>query len=122
MMLAVWRPAAPPVTDVGCANGSATNGIRLAVFRLAVIVVKSTPVFPYWFDSQTYGVRPVNRPTPPRSCDRVADPPLRSQLKPARGDHIFGAVTISVRNPKSVTVRGFECGVSGNCGMSSRTP
>jgi hypothetical protein len=29
----------------------------LAAETLVVSVVKSTPVFPYWFDSHTYGVR-----------------------------------------------------------------
>ena len=29
------------------------------------------PVLPYWFDSQTYGVRPEKRPMPPRTCSRV---------------------------------------------------
>ena len=33
----------------------------------------SLPVFEDWFDSQTYGVRPWNRPRPPRTCWRSRD-------------------------------------------------
>src|SRR6476660_10404480 len=118
MTLIVWLPAVP--SEVGCAFGSATKATRLAGLNGTDSAVKSTPVLLYWFDSQTYGVRPAKIPAPPRSCERFAPPLLRSQLKPARGEYIFGAGAISVRNPYVASASGFACGTSGNCGRSSR--
>src|SRR5713226_58318 len=88
------------------------------------IVVKSSPApgLPYWFASQTYGVRPVKNPMPARTCDCLEPPFERSQLTPTRGDHILGAGTTSVAKPKSVIDNGFAFGVSEKCGTSSRTP
>src|SRR5262245_25747813 len=123
MRLTLCRPAVPPVTVFGCAFGSATNGIWNAALGAPVLIeVKSRPLLLYWFESHTYGVRPVKYPTPPRTCDRKAAPLLRSQLKPIRGDHINGAGTTSVAYPKSVTVTGFARGLSGKWGASRRTP
>src|SRR5262249_20183247 len=121
-MLIVCLPVVPPVTASGCALGSGTNAILLFALKLTDNEVKSTPVLPYWFDSQTYGVRPANDPTPPRICCRLSLPLLKSQLNPTRGDHIFGAGTMSVRRPKSATESGLACGVSGKFGASKRTP
>ena len=39
--------------------GSGENGILFADALLVERLVVSTPVPPYWFDNQTYGVRPV---------------------------------------------------------------
>ena len=41
----------------------------VVVERLVLVerLVVSTPVLPYWFDSHTYGVRPVKYPIPPRT-------------------------------------------------------
>src|SRR3954470_4940827 len=89
-------PGVPPVTACGWAFGSATKAIRFAELLVVDRLVRSTPVLPYWFDSQTYGVRPVKNPMPPRSCERCAPPLLTSQWKPIRGDHIFGAGTTLV--------------------------
>src|SRR3954449_4297041 len=121
-MLTVCRPGVPPVTVRGWLAGSATKAMRFAALLLVEMFVKSRPVLPYWLESHTYGVRPVKNPNPPRTCDRRAPPLLRSQLNPTRGDHISGAGTTSVANPKSATVSGFDGGVSGKCGTSSRTP
>src|SRR3954468_365000 len=97
MKLIVWLPALP--SEVGCAFGSATKVIRLAVLSGTASAVKSTPVLLYWFDSHTYGVRPAKMPVPPRTCDRFVPPLLRSQLKPARGEYILGAGATSVWKP-----------------------
>ena len=40
-------------------------------------------MLPYAFEIHTYGVRPENSPTPPRSW--VVPSPVASQLKPMRG-------------------------------------
>src|SRR5215471_12996253 len=96
MTLIVWLPAMPPGIEVGWLFGSETNLTLLFALNVTARAVKSTPVLLYWFDSQTYGVRPLNRPRPPRICDRFSPPLLRSQLKPARGENIFGAGTTSV--------------------------
>ena len=86
----------PPGIEVGWLFGSAMKLTRLFALKVTASAVKSTPVLLYWFDSHTYGVRPANRPRPPRICERFAPPLLRSQLKPARGENIFGAGTTSV--------------------------
>src|SRR5262245_28238329 len=122
MTLIVWLPAMPPGIDVGWFFGSATKLTRLFALNATASAVKSTPVLLYWFDSHTYGVRPANRPRPPRSCERLAPPLLKSQLKPARGENIFGAGVTLVANPNALSASGFACGVSGNCGTSNRTP
>src|SRR5436853_591152 len=107
---------------VGCALGLAMNGTRLFALKVTASAVKSTPVLLYWFESQTYGVRPAKRPRPPRICDRFVPPLLRSQLKPARGENILGAGVTSVAKPNALCASGFACGLSGNCGTSNRTP
>src|SRR5262245_12604689 len=88
-------PAVAPVTVRGWLLGSATNGMRFAALKAAPMRVKSTPVLPNWLEIQTYGGRPENTPTPPRSC--CAPSPFKSQLKPARGDHSFEDGVMSVR-------------------------
>ena len=64
--------------SVGWAYGSAENGIRLAGSKNTRIRWNSFPVLLYWFDSQTYGVRPWNNPSPPRTCCWFRDRGLRS--------------------------------------------
>ncbi len=99
-MLTVCVAATEPGIDVAWLFGSGLNGMLnlfgVDVENAAVRLVKSTPVLPYWFDSQTYGVRPANRPMPPRTCRCFVPLPLRSQLKPARGENIVGVGTTSV--------------------------
>ena len=95
-MLTVCRPGEPPVTVLGWFEASATNRIRFAAVLVVEIVVNVSPLLTYWFESHTYGVRPVKRPKPPRIWERRVSPLLRSQLAPIRGDHILGAGTTSV--------------------------
>src|SRR6187401_3185998 len=103
--LIVCRPVAPPVTVLGWLSGSATNGIWLLALKVTDRFVNCTPVLPYWFESHTYGVRPLKRPMPPRTWRCLPETPCpRSQLKPTRGDHDMGEGVISVRLLKSVTV------------------
>jgi hypothetical protein len=64
--------------SVGCECGSGENGIRLAGSKKTRMRWNSLPVFEYWFESQTYGVRPWNSPRPPRTCWRLGDRGLRS--------------------------------------------
>src|SRR3954467_5165044 len=100
-MLTVCRPGAPTVTVRGWLFGSATKAMRFAALLVVEMFVKSRPGLPYWFESPPKGVRRVKNPNPPRACDRRDPPLLRSQLNPARGDHISGAGTTSVAYPKS---------------------
>src|SRR5450759_2425263 len=100
MTLIVCVPRPAPGIDVGWLLGSATKGILnlvgVEVLNTAERYVKSTPVLPYWFDSHTYGVRPVNMPIPPRTWRRLPLVLLRSQLNPTRGENIVGAGTTLV--------------------------
>ena len=49
-------------------SGRGRTGCRFALNAHVLRRGKSMPVLPYWFESHTYGVRPVNRPMPPRTC------------------------------------------------------
>ena len=81
---------------VGWLSGSGTNGILLVAAKGETCRRRnSMPVLPYWFDNHTYGVRPLKRPMPPRTCCRIVSL-VRSQLKPTRGDHDDVSGTTSV--------------------------
>src|SRR5579864_2744124 len=98
----------PPVGFAVWPFGLSMNGILLLLFVLTLIAEKSRPLLVNWFEIHTYGVRPENTPTPPRSC--CVPCPTGSQLNPTRGDHCVGAGTTFVARLKSVTVRGFGLG------------
>ena len=89
-------PVALPIC-VGWLSGSATNGIRLAAFRATLSRANWMPVPEKLFDSQTYGVRPVKTPTPPRTwfllfaCDVPVEAEARRELGRAR-DLVGGEV------------------------------
>jgi len=83
-----------PVGDFDCELASATNGILLFALLEMLIFVKSTPVLLYWFDIQTYGVRPAKMPMPPRTCDFESF--IGVQLKPTRGENCCVSGTTSV--------------------------
>src|SRR5262249_60230416 len=80
----------------------------------------SIRVLPYWFESQTYGVRPEKKPPPPRTWRLPS--PFTSQLKPTRGENIHGLGATSVAKPKACSAAGFAVGLSGKDGLSTRTP
>jgi hypothetical protein len=82
-----------------------------------VEVVASGPWFAAWLPTQTNGSRPVKITVPPRTC--IVRSPLRSQLKPTRGDHrIFESgnsfhVNCSGFRSSSRNVRASAVGVGG---------
>ena len=70
---------------------SATNGILFKrVVSVMVIKLKSVPVLPGWLVNHTKGTRPLNAPTPPRTCKLLS--PFTSQLNPSLGLMVAGVV------------------------------
>src|SRR5205814_10495846 len=84
-----------PVTLFGLyASGFGLNGNAVVGVTESTRPV-SMPVFPIWFETQTYAGLPVKTPVPPRTC--VVASEATSQLKPARGDHsgdAFGSAPV----------------------------
>jgi len=109
----------PAAGGRGWPYGSATNrnvGERLSTRE------NSIPVLLYWFDTQTYGTRPVKSPAPPRSS--VVRSPLASQLNPMRGEkRRLPLGTSEVLSPMEAKVEsnfGLSAGLSGNVGSSRK--
>ena len=84
--------------------------------------MKSIPVFEYWFESHTKGLRPVKIPVPPRIW--VVRSSSSAALKPSRGDHMtFPLGTSLVLRPGKVAAKlGFSSGAPGIAMMSARRP
>ena len=78
----------------GCSTSGLNGTLRLVATNGTCSRRNSLPVFPNWFDSHTYGVRPEKSPKPPRICSVLFGP--SAQLKPARGDHSTPPGTSSV--------------------------
>src|SRR5690242_18599043 len=79
----------------------------------------SRPVLTKALETHTYGGRPLNTPTPPRTI--ICPSPLGSQFRPKRGDQSFPFGEMPVLTPRLSRRPGLVTGLS-TFGRSARMP
>src|ERR1044072_4218495 len=99
-------------------QGVAVNGV-VPPGQLVVSEVLNTPVPLKALETHTYGVRPAKPPPPPRSWSL----PVGLQLKPRRGEITMSSLGVAeVLKPRAFCTTGLKSGLSGQLGLSARTP